>query len=76
MVFNLTLNFKFVYSKEKGGLDSIFLGLINEKSARLDLGMAGFLQNAQKTSPKAQHPNDLGSLNIQRGRGSKNYIRE
>lgn len=56
------------YNKEKGGLDSIFLGLINEKSARLDLGMAGFLQNAQKTSPKAQHPNDLGSLNIQRGR--------
>ena len=56
-----------LFSSEKGGLDSIVMGLINTKSGKYDLQVADDLRNRLVDEP-AGVPFDLAAINIHRGR--------
>lgn len=63
------INFKSeeAYNKDKGGIDSIVMGLINTLSAKVDLSIASDLQNKLMDTPGGDLF-DLAAFNINRGR--------
>ena len=82
-LFSIFFNKKFNLSVNAGGIDSIFLGLLDEPSSKYDTSLVDTLQNHLFESVQPDGSViafDLASLNINRGRDhgipSYNKIRE
>ena len=61
----------YIFSKDAGGLDSLFISIINEPPSKFDTNIADTLQNhlfEVKVSDQTIFSDDLAALNINRGR--------